>query len=54
MYSLAFLYTKLKQHQKAIDIWQLILDVLASDWNTTDGETVNWPKSEIEKLKAMM
>ena len=54
LYSLAFLYTKLKEYRKAIDMWQLIIDVLASDWNTTDGETVAWPKAEIEKLKTML
>ncbi|MEA4833054.1 MAG: helix-turn-helix domain-containing protein [Oscillospiraceae bacterium] len=54
VYSLAFLYAKLGQYQKAIDSWQCILDVLRSDYNTIEGETVEWPKQEIEKLKAKL
>lgn len=51
VYSLAFLYTKLGQNEDAANAWQTILDVLASDYGITEGETVNWPRREIEKLK---
>ncbi len=54
VYSLAFLYTKLGQYQNAIMAWQRIIDVLATDYSTVDGSTVDWPKNEIEKLKLKM
>lgn len=53
VYALAFLYTKLKRYQDAIASWECILDVLASDYHLTSGETVDWPKREIAKLKMM-
>lgn len=52
VYSLAFLYTKLKMYHDAIDTWQCIIGVLKSDYGTTEGETVEWPLREIEKLKS--
>lgn len=53
VYALAFLYTKQKRYQDAIASWQCIIDVLASDYHLTSGETVDWPKREIAKLKAL-
>ena len=50
MYSLAFLHERLGNREKAKAAWQTILDVLASDWNTTDGETVDWAKRERDKF----
>lgn len=49
--SLAFLYTKLKRYTEAIDAWERIINVLASDFNITEGETIDWPKREIETPK---
>lgn len=51
VYSLAFLYTKLGRNREAIAAWQTILDVLASDYGTTEGETADWSRREIENLK---
>ena len=50
MYSLAFLHECLGNRAEAKAAWQTILDVLASDWNTTDGETVDWAKRERDKF----
>lgn len=50
MYSLAFLHERLGNRAEAKAAWQTILDVLASDWNTTDGETVDWAKRERDKF----
>jgi len=50
MYSLAFLYERLGNRAEAKAAWQTILDVLASDWNTTDGENVDWAKRERDKF----
>ncbi len=50
MYSLAFLYEKLRNGEKAKETWQVILDVLASDWGQTDGETVAWAMRERDKF----
>jgi len=50
VYSLAFLYERLGNRAEAKAAWQTILDVLASDWNTADGETVDWAKRERDKF----
>ena len=50
VYSLAFLHEQLGNREKAKKAWQTILDVLASDWNTRDGETVDWAKRERAKF----
>lgn len=50
VYSLAFMYDRLKNREKASEMWQRIIDVLASDWNITDGETVEWAKRELDRL----
>ena len=49
IYSLAFMYDRLGNREKAAKMWQRILDVLASDWGITDGETVAWAKRERDK-----
>lgn len=54
LYSLAFLYVKLERYEEAISVWQCILRVLADDYGITEGETVDWPKREIEGLKAKL
>lgn len=50
VYSLAFMYEKLGNHEKAKAMWQRIIDVLASDWGTVDGETVDWAERERDKF----
>ncbi len=50
VYSMAFLHERLGNRAEAKAAWQTILDVLASDWNTTDGETVDWAKRERDKF----
>ena len=50
VYSLAFLHERLGNRAEAKAAWQTILDVLASDWDTTDGETVDWAKRERDKF----
>ncbi len=50
VYSLAFMYEKLGKREKAKAMWQRILDVLASDWDTVDGQTVEWAKRERDKF----
>lgn len=50
VYSLAFLHERLGNREQAKAAWQTILDVLASDWNTADGETVEWAKRERDKF----
>ncbi|MHB1485761.1 MAG: helix-turn-helix domain-containing protein [Saccharofermentanales bacterium] len=51
-YSLAFLYNKLGNFQKSIEMWERILDVQAADWNIVEGTQHDWPLREIAKLKA--
>lgn len=53
VYSLAFMYDRLNKREKAAEMWRRIIDVLASDWNTTDGKTVEWAKSELERLSSV-
>ena len=54
MYALAFLRERQGDIRGAIDAWATILSVLASDWNKTDGEDVDWPRIEICRLRAML
>ena len=51
VYSLAFLYTKLKRKAEAMEAWQLIISTLASDYNDYDSESVKWAQDEIYKLQ---
>lgn len=51
VYSLAFLYKKLGRYTEAIQSWECILQVLAEDYGLTEGNDVEWAKSEIKQLK---
>ena len=51
VYSLAFLYKKLGRYIEAIKSWECILQVLAEDYGLTEGNDVEWAKSEIKQLK---
>ena len=50
-YSLAFLYNRLGRYNEALSMWERIIDVMASDYDTTDGELIRWPLDEIRKLQ---
>lgn len=52
VFSLAFLYTKLGRKAEAIEAWERIISVLASDHNDFDSDTVAWANNEIAKLKS--
>jgi transcriptional regulator with XRE-family HTH domain len=52
-YALAFIYDRQGRPADAIAMWENILAVLASDWDTTSGESVDWPLREIARLRAL-
>ncbi len=54
MYALAFLRERQGDIRGALDAWETVLTVLASDWNKVDGEDVDWPRIEICRLRAML
>lgn len=54
MYALAFLQERCSEIPAAIETWETVLKVLASDWGKTDGEDVDWPRIEICRLRAML
>ena len=54
MYALAFLRERQGDLRGAIDAWETVLSVLASDWNKVDGEDVDWPRIEICRLRAAL
>ena len=51
VYYQAFLYNIMGEYEKAIEAWKTIIKVYAEDHDTPDGETIDWPKREIESLK---
>lgn len=51
LYARAFLFEKLGRYQEAISMWESVIDSLAKDYHITNGECVDWPKREIEKLR---
>lgn len=51
LYAQAFLYTKVNRKDKAIKMWETIIKALADDYGIKDGECVDWPNREIQKLK---
>jgi len=51
LYALAFLYEKLNRIDRAVEMWERIINALAEDYGIGDGETVDWAKREIERLK---
>lgn len=52
LYARAFLFDKLSRYDEAIEMWEIIIKSLADDYGIKDGETADWPKRELEKLKA--
>lgn len=53
LYSLAFLYEKIKQYDNAIKAWEMIIKILISEWKITDGETIDWPKRELARVSSL-
>jgi hypothetical protein len=51
---LAFLYAKLGRYNNALAMWERILEVMINDYHKTEGNVIEWPKSEIAKLKAKL
>lgn len=51
LYSRAFLFTKLGRINEAIEMWETIIKSLSEDYHIKEGETVDWPKRELEKLR---
>jgi len=45
------MYNNIGKYKKSIKMWELIIEILRDDWNTVEGETVDWPLREIEGLK---
>ena len=55
VYSLAFLYKKLKRFAEAKESWELIADTLISEYGMTEEDNdVKWPRREIARLEALM
>ena len=49
----AILYEIRKQYDKAVEMYERILQNLRDEWNTTEGVAVTQAKDEIERLKKM-
>ncbi len=54
LYSLAFLYMRIKQYKDALQTWELIVDTLKKEHRILKGECIDWAHREIEKLKRMI
>ena len=51
IYSLAFLYERIGKPNDAVRMWEQIIECLKRDYGITSGESVDWPKREIQRLK---
>lgn len=54
LYARAFLLDKRGSIQEAIVMWEKIIEGLNVDYGIIDGETLNWPRREIQKLKVKL
>ena len=54
IYHLAFMFNNLGKYRQAIEMWELILEVLKDDWDITEGAQADWPRSEIAQLTAKL
>ncbi len=54
LYARVFLYEKLGRIEEAAAMWQNIIDTLARDYGITSGETVDWAKRELSRLKSSL
>lgn len=50
-YSMAFLFDKLGRYEDAIAQWERIIYAQKTYWDAAEGETLDWPRREIELLK---
>lgn len=51
LYAQAFLYTNIGMKDKAIQVWERIIKVLADEYDVKDGECVEWARRELENLR---
>ncbi|MBQ3598864.1 MAG: helix-turn-helix domain-containing protein [Clostridia bacterium] len=51
LYAQAFLYSNINMNEKAIQMWEKIIKILAEDYNIKSGECVDWAKREIQNLR---
>ena len=55
VYSLAFLYKKLRRYAEAKKAWELIAETLITEYGMTEEDNaVQWPRREIVRLEALM
>lgn len=55
VYSLAFLYKKLKRYAEAKEAWELIARTLLDEYGMTEEDNgVRWPRREIAQLEKLM
>lgn len=52
LYSRAFLYEKIGQSGRAIEMWEQIIAALSNDYSIRDGESIDWARREIERLRS--
>ena len=51
LYARAFLLEKLWELPEAADMWQKIIHSLMTEYHITAGETLDWPKRELARLR---
>lgn len=51
LYARAFLYEKLGRLPEAVQMWEDIIHALSSDYGITAGETIDWPKRELARIR---
>ena len=55
LYSLAFLYKKLGRYVEAKKEWELIAEILSTEYGMTeDDNDMQWPKREIAQLESLL
>ena len=52
--AMAHLYEIMGNTAKAIDMWEKVCTLLETEWDIKIGETIDYPKREIERLKKVM
>lgn len=51
---IAHIYEIMGEYGKAIKGWEEVIELLAAEWQITEGESVDAPRREIERLKKML
>lgn len=49
--AVARIYEILGEYDAAVQSWEQVLAVLKDEWKVLEGETIDWPKREIERLR---